>query len=363
MFHTSRKTRCANNLPLENKSFRWTKLQKRAAKKTSNCSKKDTNYLKIWKIAWHFFHPRNHHIYAGFSITYHWQKNCIPVADKDPEVPEVIWCVFGGFHPFLSAKPLSPNQLVDSTKVFNWRGVFDSKGYGQLPPGGHGWASFFSTLFSGASEETPRKGRNGGVKHGYIFGCLFIQSLSSTQTESKPKHLNKPHVFAGFSLDCLFWLTIFLTPCHGISARGSGNSLEALLSPKVRYGNSAQVRHPWFPIIGDAGMPHIFGVFEFWGMPISSQNFFAGKMIHRFGYQVISRMFPAAKAHRWSIWIVVGCGWFLHETSENISRIFLPINVVRKLDDNPMAPVTFFVGFEVVWCPCVFISQMCPPTR
>ena len=111
MFHTSRKTRCANNLPLENKSFRWTKLQKRAAKKTSNCSKKDTNYLKIWKIAWHFFHPRNHHIYAGFSITYHWQKNCIPVADKDPEVPEVIWCVFGGVPPFFVSKALEPKSV------------------------------------------------------------------------------------------------------------------------------------------------------------------------------------------------------------------------------------------------------------
>lgn len=139
MSRTGRKTRC-----LENKSFRWTKLQKRAAKKTSNCSKKDTNYLKSWKIAWHFFHPGaqeppylwwfwNHHISWLILHPSCWQR------------PRSARSACFGVPPFLSAKPLSPNRLVDSTKVFNWRGVFDS-GYGQFPSKVMDGRHFFHTL-------------------------------------------------------------------------------------------------------------------------------------------------------------------------------------------------------------------------
>lgn len=115
-----------DNLPLENKSFRWTKPQRRAAKKTSNCSKTSPTTWKSGQLPW-TFHPRTTTI---FMVVFHhisWHNIASQLLNLDPEV--LNGACFGGT--LFVSKALEPNQLV-STKVFNWRGVFDS-GYRQLP--------------------------------------------------------------------------------------------------------------------------------------------------------------------------------------------------------------------------------------
>ena len=124
------------------------------------------------------------------------------------------------------------------------------------------------------------------------------------------------HVFLlDFRWDCLFWLTIFLTPLPWDIGQGKRQLTWSSPQPKKSKKEILQgFRHPWFPILGMPGC-HIFLEFSNFGGCQFLPTFFAGKMIHRFGYQVILRMLPAAKAQRRSIWIVVGCGWFLYETS------------------------------------------------